>query len=530
MTAKAQALPARQADVAIIGGGLAGLTMAIQLKQTQPDFDVVVLERRRHPVPVSAHKVGESTVEIGAHYLADRLGQRPYLETQQLSKFGLRFFFGSPQGDLATADEFGASHVLPVHSFQIDRGQFENHLAKAAVELGVEFRDHTVVNGIDVTGAAHSLDYLSDAGRGKIHSQWLVDAASRKSPIKKSRSLARSNDHDCYAVWFRVAETIDVDDWSSDAKWLERCGHRKRRFSTNHLMGQGYWIWIIPLASGATSIGVVASPAHHDWKGLRNHAATLGWLKQHQPRCAEALADCKPMDFHFMRRYSHDCEQVFSAQRWGLTGEAGVFLDPYYSPGTDFIAIGNCLLSDLIVRERRGEDIRARNAIYQQLYFSFCRNTLDLVVGQYGGFGDRHLMSLKTVWDFAYYWGILALLYTNDALTDLDFMREAEAELFTVQKVGRQMQNLFRTRAAKALVLPNDGRFIDQAAIPVVARLNGELRDSLRGDALHTRVRTNVALLGDVARLVEDLLLNGTQGKPGDGERDILGDLRRDLA
>ena len=245
MTAKAIALPMQQSDVAIIGGGLAGLTMAIQLKQLDPDFDVVVLERQRHPVPASAHKVGESTVEIGAHYLADRLQQRPYLETQQLSKFGLRFFFGSPDGDLAKADEFGASHVLPVHSFQIDRGQFENHLAIAAADLGVEFRDHTVVNGIDVADVEHHLNYLSDEGRGKIRSRWLVDAASRKSPIKKSRALARGNDHDCYAVWFRVEETIDVDDWSSDRAWQQRCGHRKRRLSTNHLMGKGYWIWII---------------------------------------------------------------------------------------------------------------------------------------------------------------------------------------------------------------------------------------------------------------------------------------------
>ena len=285
-----------------------------------------------------------------------------------------------------------------------------------------------------------------------------------------------------------------------------------------------------PLASGATSIGIVASPQHHDWKALRNHAAALKWLATHQPRCAEALADAKPMDFHFMRRYSHDCQQVFSAQRWGLTGEAGVFLDPYYSPGTDFIAIGNCLLSDLIVRDRRGEDIRARNAIYQQLYFSFCRNTLDLVVGQYGGFGDRHLMSLKTVWDFAYYWGVLALLYTNDALTDLEFMRDAESELLTVQKTGRRMQSLFRDRAARALVLPQDGRFVDQAAIPVVSRLNGELRDALSDDALRVRLRTNITLLQDVARLVEDLLINGTDGAPGPKEHDILGDLRRDLA
>ncbi|HEV7575605.1 MAG TPA: NAD(P)-binding protein, partial [Caldimonas sp.] len=44
-------------DVVITGGGLAGLTLALQLKQTFADLDILVLERRVHPVPVAAHKV-----------------------------------------------------------------------------------------------------------------------------------------------------------------------------------------------------------------------------------------------------------------------------------------------------------------------------------------------------------------------------------------------------------------------------------------------------------------------------------------
>ena len=53
------------ADVVIMGGGLAGLTLALQLRQRFPALEVVVLERRRHPVPHATHKVGESSVEIG---------------------------------------------------------------------------------------------------------------------------------------------------------------------------------------------------------------------------------------------------------------------------------------------------------------------------------------------------------------------------------------------------------------------------------------------------------------------------------
>ena len=61
-----------------------------------------------------------------------------------------------------------------------------------------------------------------------------------------------------------------------------------------------------------------------------------------------------------MKKYSHGATKVFDGRdRWCLTGDAGVFLDPLYSSGLDLVAIGNGLITDMIVRELDGEDVVA---------------------------------------------------------------------------------------------------------------------------------------------------------------------------
>ena len=124
-------------------------------------------------------------------------------------------------------------------------------------------------------------------------------------------------------------------------------------------------------------------------------------------------------DFAFFRNFSYGCKQVFSGQRWALTGEAGLFLDPFYSPGSDFIAIANTYITELIAHDRAGQPLEAHAQLYDQIYLSFYESTLALYTDQYPMFGDPEVMPVKVIWDYTYYWGVLSQFFFQRRLTDL---------------------------------------------------------------------------------------------------------------
>ena len=135
-------------DVVICGGGLAGLTLARQLKLQKPNISVVVLDKMARPLPEASFKVGESTVEVGAFYLANTLQLTDYFEEQHLVKLGLRYFFNNAAPNFQDRPELGLSEFHLPNSYQIDRGKLENDLRAFNEEKGVELRENCAVNEI----------------------------------------------------------------------------------------------------------------------------------------------------------------------------------------------------------------------------------------------------------------------------------------------------------------------------------------------------------------------------------------------
>jgi flavin-dependent dehydrogenase len=490
-----------RADIVIMGGGLAGLTLALQLRQRFEHLGIVVLERLRHPVPEAAHKVGESSVEIGAHYFDSVLGLKDHLSQHQLKKFGFRFFFSEGSEQIDQVTELGASRYLSTPSYQLDRGIFENFLGERVRALGIRFLDGARIVGFELADQTaelplHEITYERDGADHTIAARWLIDATGRAGLIKRKLDLAQQNDHDANAIWFRIGTRVDVDEWSSDPQWLNRCDPPYRWLSTNHLCGEGYWAWLIPLSSGSHSIGIVADQSIHPLKTMNSFERAMEWFAKYQPRLAHALEDKRHLlqDFIALRRFSYGCKQVFSGSRWALTGEAGVFLDPFYSPGSDFIAISNTYITELIAKDLAGESFAPYARLYEQFYFSFYRSTLSLYTNQYALFGDPEVMPVKVIWDYTYYWGVLCQLFFQHRLTDLTMMTRMRDELSLSMALNEAMQKLMR-EWGKVSAKRNRAIMLDQASLDWFAELNRGLRDELDDAGFKARLRETTAQL-----------------------------------
>jgi flavin-dependent dehydrogenase len=437
-------------DVIICGAGIAGLTLARQLTKELPDLSLLLIEGLGDKSRSNAVQVGESTIEISAHYLAHVVGLRDYLEATHYHKWGFRFFFGSGQTPLEKRPELGTGHASPLNSYQLDRALLETDVKRLNSEMGIQMLAESKVEDIQLgqDGALHEVivSERSSMQRTTLRCRWVIDAMGRRRFIQRKLGLAQPLNQLHSAAWFRMPGRIDVADLvpSSASAWHQRIEGKNRYFSTNHLMDNGRWVWLIPLASGSTSIGIVAREDFFPFTEYNTFEKSLQWLKQHEPLLWERLRDLQPVDFQCLRHYSYNAKYVYSIDRWACTGDAAVFSDPFLSPGIDQAGFGNTLITEMIKKDRAHQLNASHVDYFNATFLSFHSSTAWITQPAYAYYGNWLVCGAKLVWDILRGFSINASSRFNQTYLDEEKMAVLRPTLSRLFTLTLRMEKLFK--------------------------------------------------------------------------------------
>ena len=428
-------------DVAILGGGLAANLLARQIRRQQPELSVALFEKSTE----RTYKVGESTVEIATLYLTKRLGLSTYIYKEHLPKNGLRYFFDGPNKDGALPDlsEIGIDGLPPYPSFQLDRARFEADLLEMNAKDGVDVHIGARVKDLDLREEGnHRFTVVTDETEMNVQARWVVDATGKDGLIARARSLrVPEKNHRIASAWGRAYGVADMDSIDAPA-FHERARYTSRTLSTNHFMYDGYWIWFIPLRQGLTSLGIVQESSSWD-VACHKKPGFLEFLRKHTA-VRSLLEDAELVDIDAYTQLAFRTKQFFSPERWAVIGNASAFPDPFYSPGSDFIAVENDLVCDLIRRDLAEDAFKETVDLYDRyLHFRF-DSTMVIYEGLYPTFGSYELYRAKVFFDTASYYNLLFDSYARDEHLDPRWVRTALRRRESVMSVMGSFGSLFR--------------------------------------------------------------------------------------
>ncbi len=429
----------RDWDVIIIGGALSGSATALQLLRRNPDLRVLILERSAR----LKRRVGESTVEVSSYFLGRVLDLTEHLHEKHLTKQGMRFWFYNDHAtDLAACSETGPGYNVRLPGHQLDRAVLDEELLTRATAAGATVLRPVRVTDVTLTPGGHQRITWSEdtpptptspvaapvkAPAPATHTataRWVIDASGVAALLARKNGWHRPNtDHPTATAWSRWSgvKNWDVRELADKFPAWSRRAHGTRFNATNHLVGRGWWAWMIPLKGGDVSIGVVYDqrlvelpPGPSVGERLRT------FLFQH-PIARELLADAtwQEGDVHFRRNLAYR-STTFAGDGFALVGDAAGFIDPFYSPGMDWIgyttAAAAALVADSFAGNASAERIAHHNRVFGLSYDRWFRG---IYRDKYFYMGDHELMTTAFLLDLGlYYLGVASqpFRYGPDAL------------------------------------------------------------------------------------------------------------------
>jgi len=392
-------------DVVVLGGAFSGAATAMLLKRDHPQFSVLVVEKSKQ----FDAKVGEATTEMSAMFLTRRLAQWRHLELDQLPKEGLRYWFANADVEHHwQATEAGGFVRSAVPSFQLRRDALDEQLLAEAVAAGAELVRPARVREVELGKFDHRVTIDQGGDTFSVGCRWVIDATGRANFLGRKLGLISKNEqHPTAAFWGRFRNLGHIDDLAARGPVeFARRNLSSRRLGTNHYTGRGYWVWVIPLGHGETSVGVVWDRRLLDLhtrtdreQAFRDFLAQLVPFNELLPG-----AELRTEDFRYYSNLPYATTQ-YMGEGWALVGDAAVFLDPYYSPGLDHCSFSVEATTDIVAIDLMGKPIAARTKEHNETFVrSYWRFFEAIYKGKYFYMGEADLLSAAFLLDTAQYY------------------------------------------------------------------------------------------------------------------------------
>jgi len=454
----------RTYDVAVVGGAFSGSATALLLKRDHPQLRIALIDKKA----AFDRKVGESAIELASWFLTRKLGLDRHLAVKHLPKYGQRYWFQNDQvGTLADASELGNFYQSLLPSYHIDRAVLDEHVHALAVSAGVdELRPARVVDVTRNPAGTSRLEIEGTSGRESIGARWVVDATGRAAWMPRRLGYVQPMpEHPIHSVWARYRNVRDFDgDWlaAHDASRgpgrSGRCGVGcSRALSTNHFTGPGWWVWVIPLAGGEVSVGVVWDERLFELPAGNGLGGRFDAFMTSFPAGRELVSGATRVedDLHALKALPYRVTQV-AGDGWAAVGDAAGFIDPFYSPGLDWSALTVTKTVSLIgqaLRDGPGGAAKAHDLDRHNREFTvgFSRWFEALYLDKYYVIGDAELMEIALRLEVSlYYFGILTGPYRRgEAGLDVPFAHPMSVPYYHLMRfTARRLASLGRARMA----------------------------------------------------------------------------------
>lgn len=413
-------------DVVILGGAFSGSSLALLLKRARPGTRILILEKSE----VFDRKVGESTSEVAGCFLTRVLGFSNHLACGHFQKHGLRMWFNDPAKTNTSAGsctEIGPYSQARMATFQLDRSKLDQHMLEQAVAEGCHLVRPASVKSFELQGVNRNVvTYKAGDETRTLTAGWVADCSGKASLVARKLGTWRNlPEHPVHSMWVRFTKVRCLDSHESRtlAPGLKNGTFVARASATNHLMGRGWWSWIIPLSNGDFSAGVtwderLFTPPAEGSIGQR--------LKEHltsHPIGKLMFENAEPVenDARAYKNLPYFSEQA-AGDGWILAGDAAGFMDPLYSQGLDYCAHSVYAAHKILVKSLGGEcvemDLARHNKEFSESYHRWFNG---IYRNKYQYLGDADLMNAAFLLDIAaYFVGPVRLVYL---FTDVEFSK-----------------------------------------------------------------------------------------------------------